>query len=325
MKHLLLNALQPLGLLLLSAGIALAQPTVTALMPARNGMVTRNGSVSVTFSNVLDASSTAALRVFSAQQGGKKAGQAVVVGNQLTFTPTKSFLPGENLWVTLTTAARDQNNITLAQPQVWQLSGAVTSSPGTFSRTATIALPGIADLLATGDLDGDGDLDIVSANTTGVLSVQSNDGTGTFAARADMVMTYTPRALNLGDVDGDGDLDVVVTGSSTQLSYCTVFTNDGQATFTAQATLGVGLASTTVGLADLDGDSDLDLVLSEENYRAVTMYPNNGTGTFGTGSAVKSLATFGTSVIAGDIDNDGDLDLLAFNTSTNQVNIRLNT
>src|SRR4029453_19035075 len=59
--------------------------------------------------------------------------------------------------------------------------------------------------VALGDLDGDGDLDLVSAGE--YLSVRFNNGDGTFGNEVayDPLSTYS---IQLEDVDGDGDLDI---------------------------------------------------------------------------------------------------------------------
>jgi hypothetical protein len=72
--------------------------------------------------------------------------------------------------------------------------------------------------VALGDLDGDGDLDIVVANGGSKnISVLKNKGDGTFAQKVNYKATSRewcivggPRAVTLGDLDGDGDLDMVV-------------------------------------------------------------------------------------------------------------------
>lgn len=68
-----------------------------------------------------------------------------------------------------------------------------------------------------GDVDGDGDLDLVLGNGSPFNPAQSrlcrNDGTGTFTdvtASSLPVGGYLTNSLGLGDVDGDGDLDFVL-------------------------------------------------------------------------------------------------------------------
>ncbi len=85
--------------------------------------------------------------------------------------------------------------------------------------------------VALGDLDGDGDLDALVANSIGEAeTVWRNDGTGSFSAHP-----TTPsfgagisEDVALGDLDGDGDLDAVV-------ANCCQPGRDGVAATTARA------------------------------------------------------------------------------------------
>ena len=79
--------------------------------------------------------------------------------------------------------------------------------------------------VAAGDLDGDGDQDLMSANSgggftdgrpdysiLGTVSVFKNRGDGTFAAARNFTAggAFEPSRLDRSDFDGDGDLDLVV-------------------------------------------------------------------------------------------------------------------
>ncbi len=318
----------------LYTGCAVAQPAVTSLMPGPNGQIGRTGTVNVGFSRPLHAASAGALRVFSAQQGGKKAGQAAVTANQLSFTPTTGFVAGEPLSATLTTAARDTGNVPLARPQVWQFQAAVASSTGVFTQVANLitASPsnggalGSAIHLVTGDLDGDGDQDILSVSNDATISIRSNDGTGQFSVLADQPIAYVPSALTLGDVDGDGDVDMVLVGgpSVNSSGYYTVYLNNGQGIFTSLGNNYVSSWPNGVSLADLDGDSDLDLVYSVDTSYGYALR-NNGAGSFGGATGPVLLGMFGSKVTTGDIDNDGDIDLIGLDNTTNKVVFRANS
>ena len=100
-----------------------------------------------------------------------------------------------------------------------------------------------------GDLDGDGDLDVVEGE------VLLNDGVGVFAPTGQR-LAYG-HAIALGDVDGDGDLDAfVLRGYS---AYREVWLNDGTGHF---IDTGQRHEQTVNGkdivMADFDGDGDLD-------------------------------------------------------------------
>ena len=184
---------------------------------------------------------------------------------------------------------------------------------------ATTQLPSDNDdtlALVLGDVDGDGDLDIVVGNSPSQNRLYINNGVGTFADATAAQMPIdadSTRALALGDVDGDGDLDLVLGNSGQQ---CRVYQNNGVGTFAdisaAAMPTNVDLTA-SVTLGDVDGDGDLDIAIGNVGLQPQDrLYINNGTGTFtDVTSAQLPQATDATRDIAfGDVDDDGDLDMV---------------
>ncbi|MDZ4754325.1 MAG: VCBS repeat-containing protein [Phycisphaerae bacterium] len=69
--------------------------------------------------------------------------------------------------------------------------------------------------MSPGDVDGDGDADVVMANELGSnVAVLLNQGDGTFATAAFYGAGSAPRSVAVGDLDGDGHTDIVVTNLS---------------------------------------------------------------------------------------------------------------
>jgi hypothetical protein len=173
---------------------------------------------------------------------------------------------------------------------------------------------------ALGDLDGDGDLDLVLGNgrhEPEVNVVYSNDGRGNFYGRRalDEAPDRTYRVV-LGDVDHDGDLDAAVVndiGEPGKLLF-----NDGRGQFRVAAQFGDGAhAGRSLALGDLDGDRDLDVVAVSTIFGQNFVYLYDGgkliARKLGAGKET-SLA-----VALGDLDRDGDLDIVIGNRGAPSV------
>ncbi len=89
---------------------------------------------------------------------------------------------------------------------------------GTFGSRADYYAPFSPDLLgatglAAGDIDDDGDIDLMMTTVANGVAVYANDGTGAFAVRPRLGLTYDPWSLHFTDVTGDGLRDLVMVSS----------------------------------------------------------------------------------------------------------------
>ena len=311
---------------------ALAQaPVVTGLSPARNALAApRTAPVSVTFDQALSPASSAGLRVFGALTG-QKTSPAVVSGNTLSL-PATSFQAGEVVSATVTQAVRSSGGQALARPQVFQFTTATTPSAGRFGGGADATLPGAIISTATGDVNGDGKVDYVTVEEQGQVNVGLNRGDGTFAFGAStkiaVVGSLFKIKLVLGDIDGDGDLDLLTLGGDLSTGNVDVLFNNGQGQFSGtQNVEGVGREPTDLALGDVDGDGDLDFVVSSRSsyysQNTASIWLNNGRGVFDKPGILLSTSLNTVQATLGDVDNDGDLDLLLINDE-GKVDVRTN-
>ncbi len=190
---------------------------------------------------------------------------------------------------------------------------------GNFTLVSGISLDYVKNgAVKFGDIDGDDDLDLVmsglslysNANET---TVYLNDGNGNFSAIVDPFIDLQWGSTAIGDVDGDGDNDVIINGwqSSSFGNRCRIYLNNGNGTFTYLREL-QGTERGTVVLADLDNDSDLDvLITGYGKSNAVTLvYTNDGNAIF-TLAPNLVLDQFREAVaLVADINNDTKKDII---------------
>ncbi len=161
----------------------------------------------------------------------------------------------------------------------------------------------------TGDLDNDGDLDIIQGD-----KIYLNDGTGFFTEHATLPTDpYYP--IVLGDLDNDGDLDLI--------HGFKIFQNDGSAGFTEINIGHISLPGAEMNsvLGDLDNDGDLDLIVSGSGefpsfVNMVFVYKNDGNAGFSSGFSDGLGSSNLPTLSAGDVDNDGDIDFIAISYSS---------
>lgn len=171
-----------------------------------------------------------------------------------------------------------------------------------------------ADGIASGDIDGDGDNDLVAAaggaNEIRFFENTAGDGSAWSETVVQTGFTFA-HWVDVGDVDGDGDLDVMgVALNSNRISWFENTAGDGSS-WTEQNLSSSFTGAHTVHGADMDADGDMDIAGVALNGDQVTWWEN----TAGDGSAWTSYTIDGSfdgahSVATGDVDGDGDLDVL---------------
>lgn len=176
------------------------------------------------------------------------------------------------------------------------------------------------------DLDGDGDIDVVSI-TDNHLLFAFNDGIGNFIFERSPISASGPLAsVAAADLDFDGDIDLV-TSDGTGSGETLVFENMGDRSFREGRMVGAADSKTiSVALGDIDNDGDNDLlsaVFTDPNRVLL----NDGEGSFVDSGLRLSRPTprndalnLSYQVALGDLDGDGDIDAFFSNASgINQV------
>jgi len=175
------------------------------------------------------------------------------------------------------------------------------------------------------DLDGDGDMDVISGSEDDhkVAWYENLDGLGNFGPQQIVsIDVETPVTIKAGDLDGDGDIDLISTDREYSSNFLVWFENlDGQGTFGNAITVSQQSAwGYDVFVSDLDGDGDMDLLATASPPDLLVWYENlDGQGTFSAEQEINTNVEGPSSVIVEDIDNDGDLDIVATRGNTNTI------
>ena len=195
------------------------------------------------------------------------------------------------------------------------------STTNTFSQTLnfTLANPqpnimeGYGGTFASGDIDGDGDLDLLMTRIGPWTKLYKNDGTGNFTE----VTHNFPRSGNsqafFKDLDGDGDLDLFFSGQNELAQkFANIYRNDGLGNFT-QVPNNLPVFIEGAAIADVDNDGDQDLVITTATISDI--YLNNGNAVFTPqGNSVFTPVDGIVQII--DIENDGDQDVIISGSNT---------
>jgi len=196
---------------------------------------------------------------------------------------------------------------------------------GSFSAGSTPFTGGTPNFVVACNLDGDGDIDLVTSNQTGgTVSILKNNGDGTFASNVDYQVgdptrsNPVPTGVACADFDGDGDFDLAVTCANQ--SVLSVLKNNGDGTFirAVPAFINTGISPTSVAAADLDGDGDVDLAVTNQGFSSdlttnkMIVFLNDGSGFFVPAGDYQT-GSVPIQVVAADLNGDGDVDLAVAN------------
>ncbi len=150
-------------------------------------------------------------------------------------------------------------------------------------------------MLAVGDINGDGHVDVAASAAAFVspfnVVVVPGDGAGGFGSIARYRFGSLSVAIDLGDVDGDGDLDMV--SSNYLTSDFDLYENLGDGSFATPVSYSVSGAGSCAVFHDRDNDGDLDMTGIDEVDDILFFYDNPGATDTETGpDAAFSLALY---------------------------------
>ena len=199
---------------------------------------------------------------------------------------------------------------------------------GTFTTKSTIT--GVSGNVAVADFNGDGIPDLAAANGDyQTLTVLLGNGDGTFTTKSSGNIVNGTWFITTADFNGDGIPDLAIATyevGSCSAGTVTVLLGNGDGTFTAKSSAGIGINASVMTSADFNGDGIPDLAIPNEGCNStdgsVSVLLGNGDGTFNPQPS-PPVGSTPSPVTAADFNGDGIPDLAVPNIGSNSVSILL--
>lgn len=174
----------------------------------------------------------------------------------------------------------------------------------------------INNQFAWGDLDNDGDLDLLLMGNFEIHDDYAylfrNDGNSNFTEISQSFFPLSQGNIVFADIDNDGDNDIVTGGLNNGSSHLEIYENNGYFSFTFQTSL-EGYFNGDIELRDFDGNGLIDIIKNgtTETGDSTKMYLNNGSFIFNENTSI-GLTSVGDSanIVSADYNGNGELDLL---------------
>ena len=195
---------------------------------------------------------------------------------------------------------------------------------GGFALAASPTSTSTANTVLAVDVNGDGKLDLVSADYYGeTFTIMTNNGAGGFVLASSPATGTYPLGIAAADLNGDGKLELLAGNSGSPDNSVWVLTNNGVGGFSTSGKYPVGVNPWSVYTADVNGDGKLDIVTANYGANTVSVLTNDWHGGFAT-AGTYAVGTNPREAIAVDINGDGKPDIITANYGANTISVLTN-
>jgi gliding motility-associated-like protein len=178
------------------------------------------------------------------------------------------------------------------------------------------AVNGFLYSIFAADMDGDGDMDMVTASANNDrIDWYENDGAPNPNFTITNVATSADgaRCIFVADMDNDGDMDIISASKSD--NTIAWYENDGAANpdFTAINIYTSALIAFSVYAADMDNDGDMDIISGSTGDAKIIWHENDGEANpgFTTADINSYIDEHANTIFVADVDSDGDMDIIS--------------
>ncbi|MDH3463320.1 MAG: FG-GAP-like repeat-containing protein, partial [Acidimicrobiia bacterium] len=170
------------------------------------------------------------------------------------------------------------------------------------------------------DMDGDGDVDVLSASRDDdKIAWYENDGDQGFSEHLISSSAIQARSVYVTDIDRDGDVDALSASiQDSKIAWYENRWNEPTMDFAGYVISQSALNARSAFAVDVDGDGDIDVLSASQSDDKIAWYENDGSQNFSE-HAISLSADDARMVYAADLDNDGDVDVMSASASDSKI------
>ncbi len=158
------------------------------------------------------------------------------------------------------------------------------------------------------------------SNSSAGLVIQGADG-----QQAPLFATQDAAGTALVAMNASGNLLTVGrSASSSNFAYTKAYSAPGSFSFSVTGSYNTGATPSGVTVADLDGDGDNDMAVTNNGTNTISVFKNNGAASFTTTGVTYTVGSAPFGIASADIDGDGDKDLIVANQSSTSISVLKN-